>query len=134
MASDYATIQVKSIELPFGKRRYEYEWIGESNKAHISDEALWNIEILRKEPMNNQIGHSFWLGDLQLVITDFNYSSMIYEVALADGQGYQRLYNRKLYYLLDNLKCRFILTLYVWGLAHIEPGERVTWAAIGRKK
>lgn len=133
--SDYANIICKSIELPFGKRRIEYEWSGESNKALVSRETLTEITIQRHDqPFSDRIGFDFWFGDLHLVITDSDPIMLQYELALADGQGYQLLYNRRLYYFLDNLKCRFILTLYVWGLAHLEQSERITWNAVRRKK
>lgn len=125
---EYSKIAVKSIELPFGKRRFEYEWQGDSNIAQINGGMSWQVID------NLKVGQEFWLGHLQLIPTDYNPYADTYEVALADGQGYQRFYNRRLHYFLDNLKCRIILTLYVWGLAHLEPHERITWASVGRKK
>ncbi len=127
---DYAMIEGKRIQLPFNKYRIEWKWVGESNLAHITNAAFLDLDI----PLNGKSGQEFWLGDLHLVSTGYDFFSDIYEVALADGQGYQRLYNRRLYYFLDNLKCRFILTLYVWGLAHFDQNQRITWANVGRKK
>ena len=32
------------------------------------------------------------------------------------------------------LTVRFVLTLMVWGMAHCELGERITWNCVGRKR
>ena len=124
---DYAMVECKRVILPFNKYRLEFKWVGENNVARIADGAFMELSP-------DRVGREFWLGDLHLVATNYDVFSDIYEVALADGTGYQRLYNRRLYYFLDNLKCRLILTLYVWGLAHFEQDERITWGNVGRKK
>lgn len=124
-----AQIRVTQIPLPYGKQRLEYEWIGESNMSIVG--YFENRDVFL--PRNAKVGTDFWLGHLNLVVVDHDYMSDSTLVALADGRAYQSLYARKAYYFLDNLKCRLILTLYVWGLAHIEQGERITWGAVGRK-
>lgn len=127
-SANYAKIAINTIQLPFGKHRNEYEWVGESDVALINEIWRWELpELKDKKP-----GDSFWLGHMEVVIVDYDIYSDIFKFALADGQGYQRFYNQRVYYWLENLKCRFILTLYVWGLATFEPGRKITWDAIKR--
>lgn len=35
--------------------------------------------------------------------------------------------------MIQTLKQRIILTLMVWGLAYVEPGELISWRCVGRK-
>lgn len=121
------------IAMPFDRFRVEYEWRGEGLTARLDRMALHYLGI----PWNEiKMAQLFWLGHLELVVVDKDWESLLIEVVLVNGQGYQAAYRRQLFYFWQKLRSRIILTLYVWGLADAPMGEILSWKHIhwGRKK
>ena len=46
---------------------------------------------------------------------------------------YMNFWNNRFLYPWRWVEVRLILTLQVWGLAKVMPGEYITWSAVGRK-
>lgn len=126
-----AKIAEKRIDLPFDRFRYEYEWKGEDATADVDLYRLADRQRLGIERAPKP-GDTFWLGHLELVVVDYHSDMWLWEVGLANGRGFQAMYARRLFYFWENLRSRIILTLYVWGLADVRQGERLTWKCIHR--
>lgn len=124
-------IRLNQIRLPFHKMRIEYEWQGDDAIAELPEHYLrYGIDI------HPPVGAEFWLDHLNLIVIDYCPSSAVYTVGLMGGRSYQAMVGRRIRYALDNIKCRIILTLYVWGLADLSEGQRISWRSVhwGRKR
>jgi hypothetical protein len=128
-----ANIQITTIELPFGKRRFEYAWMGaDDDTAYITNNPFYDIPAIP----NLKPGVQFWLGHLHLIVVDFDFMRQVYEVALMGGRGYRAMIARRFLYGWQNFQARIILTLYVWGLADRHQELTVSWRWVhwGRKR
>jgi hypothetical protein len=119
---DISFIEVRSMELPFGKRYRTYKWIGKSplTKFHMFNDNLrsefpWPTKVLTEDVFSGE----------QLIIRVDKLHWLLwlwYAVRINLYQHYRWL------------KVHLILTAYVWGLAHIEEGIEIEWRCMGKKE
>lgn len=114
---NHTYIRAVDVELPLGRHYTRYEWVGDSNTAIIDPYA----RITNRFP--HIPGETFWLDDMNLIVVDFDLAAYVVTVARFDGVGYQQYLIRKIQKQLQGIKCRIVLTLWVWGLAHVPPQE-----------
>jgi hypothetical protein len=114
---------------------------------HRSDEPFDTI-IERAEWQGSKRGHAiipgFYLspkrglklGDvvtvrgLRVLLIDWDITRDQWDVRLPLPYGYLHFLLRRAYWISVKIKIRFILTLYVWGLARYERNADVNWSDI----
>lgn len=102
-----------------------YEWRGDTTGVAIIDRT--QNRTLRIP--DTQTGDSFWLGDLHLLVVDFDFLYQRYSVMLHNGWAYQQMWLHRLCRLADLIYRRLILTAVVWGLAewNLHDNELPGW-------
>lgn len=113
------------IRMPFGTGRFELEWPKEASTATIDAHELFALNKMHPKP-----GEELWLGNLNLMVIDYDPSWGEYTVGLASGLSYQAYLWRRFVNLCEITNHRLILTLYVWGLADLPHGEPVSWKLV----
>lgn len=122
-SATHGRIYRKSIPLPFGKFRDEF--ILQHGATLLVDRRIVDADhttILRKQ--------RFVVGPYHLRLLDYQADRQAYLTVLDSRFAWLTVARYRVGRLAEDMYCRAILTLYVWGLAEFEPGDRVGWRNI----